>query len=59
MYTAWTTGRNARIRGLDVKQANVECAQQFGWRQRSDFDDRLLDECERGWNAEDLLKFSE
>jgi hypothetical protein len=57
MARAWKIGRNARIRGLDIKQANVELARQLGWRARNDFDDELLDECERGWQHEDELRF--
>ena len=53
---AWKIGRNARIRGLDVKAANVELARQFRWEERNDFDNDLLDECERGWYAEDELR---
>jgi hypothetical protein len=52
---AWRLGRNARIRGLDIKAANVSLAQRLGWQQRNDFDDVLLDECERGWHYEDEL----
>ncbi len=59
MDRAWRIGRNARIRGLDVKQANVELARQLGWQTRTDFNDALLDECERAWYTEDLLRFSE
>jgi hypothetical protein len=54
---AWKFGRNARIRGLDIKATNVELARQFGWRTAKDFDNALLDECERGWNHEDELRF--
>jgi hypothetical protein len=53
---AWRIGRNARVRGLDVKAANVDLARQLGWQVRNDFDDALLDECERGWHHEDELR---
>jgi hypothetical protein len=53
---AWTIGRGARLRGLDVKAANVNLAHQLGWQNRADFDDALLDECERGWRHEDDLR---
>ena len=52
---AWTIGRGARLRGLDIKAANVRLAHLLGWRNRSDFDDVLLDECERGWRHEDEI----
>ncbi len=56
MDIAWKVGRNARIRGLDLKAANVECARRFGWLERDDFDNDLLDECENGWRHEDDLR---
>jgi len=56
MDQAWRTGRNARVQGLDIKQANVRLAQRLGWQTRNDFDDTLLDECERGWQHEDELR---
>lgn len=56
---AWRIGRNARVRGLDVKAANVELARQLGWQKRNEFDDVLLDECERGWHHEDELRFQQ
>jgi hypothetical protein len=59
MDRAWRVGRNARICGMDIKEANVELARQLRWQGCKEFDDALLDECERGWNAEDLLRFRE
>lgn len=58
MDQAWLVGRNARIRGLDVKQANIELALKLGWTSAAG-KDALLDECERAWHAEDLLRFSQ
>jgi len=59
MDQAWRLGRNARVQGLDIKQANVELARRLGWTSRRPFyvDDDLLDECERGWHHEDELRF--
>jgi hypothetical protein len=48
---AYQIGRVAKMRGLDVKAANVELARKLGWQSRRDFDDALLDECERGWHS--------
>jgi hypothetical protein len=52
---AYRIGRAARILGLDVKEANVDLAHKLGWSTRADFDNDLLDECERGWHAQDEL----
>lgn len=57
LNSAWSVGRNARIRGLEIHDANVELARRLGWKTRADFDNDLLDECERGWNHEDSLRF--
>jgi hypothetical protein len=55
LHLAYTTGRTARMLGTDLKSANVALARRLGWRSREEFDDALLDECERGWHAEDEL----
>ena len=53
---AYQVGRLARIEGLSIKDANVRLAYKLGWVRREQFNDELLDECERGWNAEDELR---
>ena len=52
---AYRVGRQARIEHLELKDANVRLAYKLNWVRREQFDDRLLDECERGWYAQDEL----
>ena len=53
---AYRVGRQARIEHLTIKDANVRLAYKLNWIRRDQFDDALLDECERGWYAEDELR---
>jgi len=52
---AYQVGRQARIERLDLRDANVRLAYKLSWVRREQFDDTLLDECERGWIAQDEL----
>jgi len=52
---AYRVGRQARIERLGLRDTNVRLAYKLGWTRRDQFDDQLLDECERGWNAQDEL----
>ena len=52
---AYQVGRQARIEGLALHDANVRLAYKLGWTRREQYTDTLLDECERGWNAQDEL----
>lgn len=52
---AYRVGRQARIEGLALHDANVRLAYKLNWVRREQYDDRLLDECERGWQAQHQL----
>ena len=53
---AYKVGRQARIEGLTIEDANVRYAYKMHWvRIDSPEKNALLDECERGWHAQDEL----
>ena len=52
---AYRVGRQARIEHLALHEANVRLAYRLNWITLHQYNDQLLDECERGWHAQDEL----
>ena len=52
---AYRIGRQARIDHLTLHDANVRLAYKLNWTRREQYDDALLDACERGWRDMDTI----